>query len=227
MASFYQFQRSLFAIGTLLTIGGLTHAASAQSIANTISVAQPMTGQVVASLADFEQNPGNNQSLPVVNVTTQNFTNAKGWRITWTGGVISDTNWTKVQSIFSTVTGAVNSIQYLNNTSWGNTDNADFMLYFGLKATSEVSQLTKANALKETHFKLSSMTVTDLANAAQNNPNIFGLVYELGFDQATTTKPNYQAGQIYVFKTDRNPAKYGAVRIVSMNPRTIEVVVQK
>jgi hypothetical protein len=175
---------------------------------------------------DFEQDSGGNQPLPTVEVIKKDFANAKGWRLTWKGGVITDENATKVQSIFSTITGAVNSIDFLNNTSWGNTNNADFMLFNGLKATSAISQLTQKTALHATTFKLTSMTVSDLENAAENNPNLFGLIYAWAFDAPTTTK-SYQAGQIYVFKTDRVPAKYGAVRIVSMNPRVIEVVVQK
>jgi hypothetical protein len=214
--------RSLLALSLLLPTVFLTTAVG------TMSSTQPGVAQIPGSPTDIQQNPGAQQQLPTVKVIKQEFTHAKGWRITWNGGIVSSDNWTKIQSIFSTVTGSVNSIHFLNNTSWENTDNADFMLYSGdLTATSEISQLTKKSALHATTFKLTSMKVNELEDAAKNNPNLFGTIYALAFDQATTTKPDYKAGQIYVFKTARASAKYGAVRVVSMSPRVIEVVVQK
>ena len=165
---------------------------------------------------------------PIVTVVKNDFDKAKGWRITWKSVGGEAPPFKKVQSIFSTVTGAVNSIDYLNGTGWHNTDNADMMLYFGdLSSTNKVSQLTQESGLKKTRFKLSGMTLADLENAAKNDPTKFTAVYTFGFDAAAEVKEDYKQGQIYVFKTDRNPAKYGAVRIVSMSPRIIEVVVQK
>jgi hypothetical protein len=166
---------------------------------------------------------------PIVTVIKKDFDEARGWRITWKSVAGSDpTPQNKVQSIFSTVTGAVNSVDYLNGVSAKNTDNADMMLYFGdLRSTHKVPQLTHKSGLKKTQFKLSGMKVADLEDAAKNDPNKFGVIYTLAFDAAGEVKENYKEGQIYVFKTDRTPAKYGAVRIVSMSPRIIEVVVQK
>jgi len=165
---------------------------------------------------------------PVVTVVKNDFAKAKGWRITWKGGSYNSLTADKVQSIFSTVTGAVNSVDFLNKTSWGNTNNADMMLYFGdIQSTKSVSQLTNSSGTKHTSFKLTGMKVADLENYAKNDPAKFGIVYSLAFDKAAEVKNDYKSGQIYAFKTDRTPARYGAVRIVAMNPRIIEVVVQK
>lgn len=174
---------------------------------------------------------GQENTLPIVTVIKNNFNNATGWRVTWKGGIITSENVHKVQSIFSTVTGAVNSVQYLNGTSWGTTDNADMQLYFGkLKATSKVSQLTNVSGLKETRFRLSTWNVATLEDAAKNNPLAFTAGYELGnFGAKVLETGNYSAGQIYLFKTDRPQPKYGAVRIVKFggSETIIEVVVQK
>lgn len=166
---------------------------------------------------------------PVVTVVKKDFAKAKGWRISWKGGSYTSETVQKVPSIFSTITGAVHSIHFLNNTSWGNTDNADMQLYFGdLRSTSNLASLTQKSGLKKTTFKLSGMKVADLEEAATKDPAKFGVIYTLAFDAAAQVKKDYKAGQIYVFKTDRSPSRYGAIRIVSTgNPRIIEVVVQK
>ncbi|MES2733042.1 MAG: hypothetical protein V4714_14935 [Bacteroidota bacterium] len=174
---------------------------------------------------------GQENTLPVVTVIKNNFNATTGWRVTWKGGIITSENVHQVQSIFSTVTGAVNSVQYLNGASWGNTDNADMQLFFGkLKATSKISQLTNVSGLKETRFRLSTWNVATLEDAAKNNPLAFTAGYELGpFASKVLETGNYSAGQIYLFKTARPQPKYGAVRIVKFggSEMIIEVVVQK
>lgn len=174
---------------------------------------------------------GTPNPFPTVTVIKANFSNATGWRITWKGGSYNAENVNKVPSIFSTINGSVHSVHYLNNTAWLNTDYADMQLYFGkLVATSKVPQLTKVNALKDTQFKLSNWNVATLEDVSKNNPNAFGLAFEFGFFGAAQTQTgNYSAGQVYLFKTDRIPAKYGAVRIVKTGgaEKIIEVVVQK
>src|SRR5262249_35025836 len=106
--------------------------------------------------------------------------------------------------------------------------NADMQLYFGdIKAPTQVAKLTHQEHLRKTQFKLSAMTLAELEDAAKKDPTKFTAAFTLGFDQAAEVMDNYKKGQIYVFKPDRTPAKYGAVRIVATNPLTIEVVVQK
>lgn len=183
-------------------------------------------------LADIDDiTSGQENTLPVVTVIKNNFTGATGWRVTWKGGIITSSNANSVQTIFSTVTGAVNSVKYLNAVSPGNTDNADMQLYFGkLMATSEVDDLTHVAHVKDTRFRLSNWNVATLEDAAVTNPLNFGIAYELGaFGAKVLETGNYSAGQIYLFKTDRVPAKYGAVRIVKTGgaEKIIEVVVQK
>jgi hypothetical protein len=117
----------------------------------------------------------------------------------------------------------------LNGTSPQNTSNADMWIYFGLEATSEISALNYDNYTRKTRFKLSGMTVADLQNAAENNPALFALAYEWDLNEPTGSLEisGYQTEQIFTFKTDRSPTKYGAVRVVDESPLTVEVVVQK
>jgi hypothetical protein len=174
---------------------------------------------------------GQENSLPVVTIIKNNFNATTGWRLTWKGGSYGSDNVHKVQSIFSTVTGAVSSVHFLNGASWGTTDNADMQLYFGkLKATSTVSQLKHVSALKETRFRLSTWNVATLEDASKNNALAFTAGYELApLGTKVLETGNYSAGQIYLFKTARPQPKYGAVRIVKSggSETIIEVVVQK
>lgn len=178
---------------------------------------------------DFKN--GQENTLPVVTVIKNNFNATTGWSVTWKGGIITSENVHQVQSIFSTVTGAVHSVQFLNASLWSNTDNADMQLFFGkLTATSKISQLTNVSALKATRFRLSTWDVATLEDAAKNNPLNFKVAYEFSSPESKVLETgNYSAGQIYLFKTDRPQAKYGAVRIVKTggSETIIEVVVQK
>ncbi|WPP50754.1 hypothetical protein [Catalinimonas niigatensis] len=170
------------------------------------------------------------KNLPFVKqVIKRDFDGAKGWRIVWGGGEWDVSDVQKIPSIFSTVTGSVNSVLYLNNTSPQNTDNADMSIYFSLAATDQIGSLNYTTRTKKTLFKLSGMNVTDLQNAAENHPNLFTVAYEWDLNEpnGSLSMGNYQTGDIYSFKTDRAPAKYGAIRIVDKSPLTIEIVVQK
>ena len=215
---------SFAALGVVMLLIGCNDDSMAPSFENTKSLTHQMSA--IDDIGSGQQN-----TLPVVTVIKNNFSGATGWRVTWKGGIITSENADRVQSVFSTITGAVNSTEYLNAVSPGNTDNADMQLYFGkLKATSEVSDLTNVTELKETRFRLSTWNVATLEDAAVTNPQNFGIAYELGaFGSKVLETGNYSAGQIYLFKTDRVPVKYGAVRIVKTGgaEKIIEVVVQK
>jgi hypothetical protein len=186
--------------------------------------------QQTLAIGDEITNGGEN-TLPIVTVIKNNFSQTTGWRITWSGGVITPETAQKIQSIFSTITGAVNSVKYLNATSPANTDNADMQLFFGkLRATSEISQLSNVGSLKQTKFRLSTWNVATLEDAAKSNPLNFTAGYEFGFFGPKMLETGaYIGGQIYLFKTDRPTPKYGAVRIVQYGgaESIIEVVVQK
>ena len=100
--------------------------------------------------------PTNGEIPYVKRIVKRDFREAKGWRIIWGGNIGGEYNVSqKIPGIFSTVTGSVNSIQYLNNTNYKNTDNADMWLFNNLKSTSETDGLTKTNYTKKTRFKLS------------------------------------------------------------------------
>lgn len=174
--------------------------------------------------------PGPVLPLPIVTVIKNEFSGARGWRISWAGGILGDSTAKNWRKIFSTVTGSVNSVNFLNATGVVNTDNADMSLWGRLSATSKLGELNQVGVLKNTKFRLSTWNLATLENAAKVNPATFGVAFEFGFfgPVVTETAP-YQTGQIYLFKTDRPQPKYGAVRIVKWggSETIIEVVVQK
>ena len=95
--------------------------------------------------------PTNGEIPYVKRIVKRDFREAKGWRIIWGGNIGGEYNVSqKIPGIFSTVTGSVNSIQYLNNTNYKNTDNADMWLFNNLKSTSEPDGLTQTNYTKKT-----------------------------------------------------------------------------
>lgn len=201
-------------------------------VSATLVIASNVNAEIINPqlISELPIGTSGDNSLPTFKVIKQEFTSTKGWRIIWDGGSYSSENWTKVPSIFSTVSGAVNSIDYLNKTSWNNTNNADIGLYFGkLQAPSEIKELNQKDGLKATKFKLSTLEVKDLETAAKTNPQLIVNAYNSDDEQPVNTTPKYKVDQIYVFKTDRGEqSKYGAVRIVSISSKTIiEVVVQK
>lgn len=167
---------------------------------------------------------------PIVTITRNEFSGARGWRISWRGGLFEPENGNAQRRIFSTVTGALNSVNFLNASGVANTDNADMYLWGRLVAPSQMGSLNQVGVLKNTKFRLSNWNVAALENAARNAPANFGWAFEFGFfgPIVNETAP-YQTGQIYLFKTDRPQAKYGAVRIVKWGgaETIVEVVVQK
>ncbi|MEM9675252.1 MAG: hypothetical protein ACFB15_28535 [Cyclobacteriaceae bacterium] len=188
--------------------------------------------------SDFQQYPsseafansGSNRIPTIKRITRQDFPDAIGWRISWFGGNLhSNNDFNKVPAIFSTVTGTVRSVNTLNNSSSQLTKDADMWLYNNLKAPRKLFNLDHLNHAKRTRFKVSGMKVSDLQNAAQNQPGLFGIAYEWDLNEPNgkLVISSYKEGQIFSFKTDRTPAKYGAVRIVKKYPLILEVVVQK
>jgi len=180
-------------------------------------------------------NPGGTRIEPP-QVIKEEFAHATGWRIIWEDTGFENETWQKYPGIFSTVNGSVHSINYLNNTSWQNTDNADMYLLFEQVTATTRPELTHQAHVKATEFKRSDMTVQQLADYAENDPDMFQYLFEneaygVAEKQPIVEESNYsyyQPGDIYTFKTDRVPAKYGAIRIVELwSPSIIEVVVQK
>jgi hypothetical protein len=96
-----------------------------------------------------------------------------------------------------------------------------------------------------TLFKRSGLSPIEFAVAVQNNPALFQQEFENSAYYPSEIEPNssssdsgdneyYKSGQIYLFKTDRTPAVYGAIRIVDATnvytgtaPRVIQIVVHR
>ncbi len=180
-------------------------------------------------------NPGGTR-IGQPRVIKQAFPKATGWRIIWEDTGFDNDSWQKYPGIFSTINGSVHSVHYLNNTSWQNTDYADMYLLFEQVTSTTRPELVHPAHVKATEFKRSDMSVAELADYAENNPDMFQYLFEnesYGVAEVQPIEkesdyPWYQPGEIYTFKTDRVPAKYGAVRIVELwSPTIIEVVVQK
>jgi hypothetical protein len=182
----------------------------------------------IAAKADFAV--GSTSTQPIVTVVRQDFPAATGWRITSKGGIYSPETAKDLQQFFSTITGAINSMNFLNGTSWSTTDNVDMSIWGRLKATSTIPGFVHVSALKNTLFRLTNLNVATIKDTAMVNPAAFGLAFEYGnFGPKVNKTAPYAAGQIYLFKTARSVAKYGAIRVVKSggSEAIIEVIVQK
>lgn len=181
---------------------------------------------------------------PPPTVIREEFSQATGWRIEW-----DNPDWDKRDNylrFFSTVDGSLHSFNSLNSGDWQTTAKVDMELLFGwARAPSEFSSLVHDTHVRHTKFKPSDMTLEELIDYTENNPAMFQELYvnspnkekayqPFNYDAQGDDKILYKTGEIYLFKTDRFPTKYGAVRVVSAeniiqetSPRIIEVIIQK
>lgn len=168
---------------------------------------------------------------PTVTVSRTDYAQTTRWSIRWSGGTIETGNNHHLREVFSTITGAVNSTAFLNNTGPAATANADMLLWGYLRATSESPFLDYEDHLRDTLFRMSTWTPAMLTDATANNPGAFAFGFEWGFfGPAVTETPPYEQGDIYLFKTDRAVPKYGAVEIRKWGgagDTVINVVVRK
>lgn len=181
-------------------------------------------------------NPRDN-GIPAPEVIKEEFPEAIGWRITWDDSNINSENWKKYAGIFSTLDGSLYSIEDLNSDDSQKTVNADIFLPFGnIGAPSRSSSLSNQYVAKNTKFKRSDMSVADLEAITAYNPTLFHLLFDTESYMVDEVQPvysetgsyYYETDDIFIFETDRDPVRYGAIRIVKKdNPVIIEVVVQK
>ena len=178
-------------------------------------------------------------------IIKQEFPQATAWRIIWEDRSYEfEESW---PTYFNTTNGSLYSANFLNATSWQNTANVDMSLVEG-RITSPSSEdynylLKYVNRAKSTVFKRTGMSAGEFADFAQNDPGMFQSLFENEPYTATDYQPNrmdpgheyagwYEAGDLYTFKIESDPPKYGAIRIVEFpvpaeEPIIIEVVVQK
>ncbi|MEM9834826.1 MAG: hypothetical protein AAF944_29670 [Bacteroidota bacterium] len=156
-----------------------------------------------------------------------------------------------VQTDFS---GATYSLSDLNASTKATTQ-ADIEFLFGsIKAATEYEGLPYPNhpqihlqypeAARDTQFVPSDLSQWELAVMTVNHPEQFQDAFEnspywatsyqpYNYNEGGEEPPSYQTGEIYLFKTDSNPARYGAIRIVektftnlSSSQYVIEITVQ-
>lgn len=192
---------------------------------------------------DKAPNPGGDTIFPS-EVIKEEYPNATRWQITW-----DDPDWHNqwgYARFFSTVDGSVHKLHTLN-ASAKLTAKADMDLLFGrVRAPDDFSNLIHhQDHVKATRFKPSDLTLEELMDITANNPSLFEDEYENNPNAPAPFQPYnyakdgyegvpYQNGEIYTFKTDRIPPKYGAIRVVEtssiylgIGPRIMEVIVQK
>jgi hypothetical protein len=196
--------------------------------------------------APVYKNPQNPEEpgVPQPRIIREDFPNATAWRITWEDLIYNYE--AQRHAYFSTSNGSLYSMSFLNSTSWQNTANVDMSLIEGFITSpshDDHASLKYFNRTKSTAFKRTGMSAVEFADFAQNNPGMFQSLFENEPYAATDWQPNrtdpgyefsgyYETSDLYTFKIESDPPKYGAIRVVegwtgSPDKIVIEVVVQK
>lgn len=181
----------------------------------------------------------NGPSLPAPTVIAQTYvpandlfahTRCRAWRITWPTYPVG-TNPNLIPTMFSVANGTPYSFNFLNNTAAVNTYKTDFNLYHDNKLASVYdmwSELTHLavdkidwDKLEGSRFNKSKYSAASVETWVKGRPDLFALKWEDTVN-TTTEIENYQQGDIYQFKLEKQN-RYGGIRIVSMTPRIIEV----
>ncbi|MEM9674578.1 MAG: hypothetical protein AAF992_18440 [Bacteroidota bacterium] len=178
--------------------------------------------------------------IPPTSVEEEVLDGAKRWLITF-----SDINYDLHylhQRFFSTTDGSFYNIKQLH-LSANATAKADLDFLFGRIQSIDGFLLTYPEQAAATQFKPSNLTAGELAFIVDNDPAQLENAFENSIYAATDVQPYdyvedkynfdyYETGDIFLFKTDRTPARYGAIRIVQSeadfyaNSRTVEITVQ-
>ncbi|MEM6845720.1 MAG: hypothetical protein AAF632_26155 [Bacteroidota bacterium] len=178
--------------------------------------------------------------IPPTSVEEEVLDGAKRWLITF-----SDINYDLhylQQRFFSTTDGSFYNIKQLH-LSADATAKVDLDFLFGRIQSIDGFLLTYPEQAAATQFKPSNLTAGALAFIVANDPTYLEDEFENSPYAATEVQPYnyiedkydfdyYETGDIFLFKTDRTPARYGAIRIVQSeadfyaNSRTVEVTVQ-
>jgi len=149
-------------------------------------------------------------------------TKCLAWRITWPAYAAAADH-TKIPTVFATINGALNSFNYLNNVDPQNTYKTDFSLYFNNKveasaAVWEELDYADASEMETPAFAMSNQPLDNIIDWVTKRAESF----ELHWPGSEGQEMEYEEGdfiQFWLSKADL----YGGIRIVSMNPRIIEV----
>ncbi|MEO0334466.1 MAG: hypothetical protein AAF223_22800, partial [Bacteroidota bacterium] len=174
-------------------------------------------------------------SIPPNEIIRTKYSGATRWRITFTNPNPFLPHTMNYQRFFDTQTGATLSLSDLN-TSAEATAQADMnFLYGSLKATTEYQstpypshpeiQLQYPEDARDTQFVPTNLSLSELNTMTSKHPEQFQTAFEnsalwptsyqpYNYKEDGYEPPSYQTGEIYLFKTDRSPIRYGAIRIV-------------
>ncbi|MEM6841164.1 MAG: hypothetical protein AAF632_02965 [Bacteroidota bacterium] len=204
----------------------------------------PLQSRFGRPIDDKILNPSST-SIPPDEVIRTDYSGATKWRITFNNPNMFTPHTMNYQCFFSTETGDTYSLSDLN-TSAEATAQADLnFLYGSLDAIGEYdSYLQYPEAARDTEFVPAELSQWDLAVMTVYHPDQFQDAFEnsplwptfyqpYNYNEDGYEPPSYQKGEIYLFKIDQSPARYGAVRIVEraniiegINQYIIEITVQ-
>jgi hypothetical protein len=178
--------------------------------------------------------------IPPSSVVEEELDGARRWTINFSD-IDYDLHYLH-QRFFSTRDGSFYNIKQLHSSADA-TSKADLDFLMGRVQSTEGFLLTYPEHAVATQFKPTNLSPRHLDDIAENYPNLLTDAFENSPYAATDVQPYnyaekkydfdyYQTGDIFLFKTDRSPVRYGAVRILHSFPsqytssRTIEVIVQ-
>jgi hypothetical protein len=190
------------------------------------------SSQLTEGMGEYKAPNGENLAYPTIIKRTfiplnPIFANTKclSWKITWPA-YPAGTDPEKIPTVFRTSNGALNSIYYLNNTHPQNTLLADFSLYHNNKLEAAVMMWEELDyrdlSMKPVYFYKTAHSLKTIEEWVKERPQLFGINWQ----SSTEMEATYQAGDIFLYKLETdggNKILYGGIRIVSMNPRVIEV----
>ena len=175
----------------------------------------------------------NHRSVSPDRVVRTDYAGATKWRITFKNPNQHFPYTLDYQRFFSTTDGSFYTLHELNNSAKA-TSRIDLEFLFGsLQSPTEYAATPYPNhpeihlqypeSARDTRFKPSDMSPEMLASITMLNPNQLKTAFERNsswpapyqpFSDDGYEPPSYEIGEIYLFRTDSNPVRYGAVRII-------------
>lgn len=173
------------------------------------------------------------RSIPPDQEIRTDYRGATKWRITFNEPNQYFPYTLDYQRFFSTTNGSFYTLHELNNSAKATSRiDLDF-LYGSLQSPTEYAVMPYPNhpeihlqypeSSRNTLFKPSDMSPEMLASITILKPNQLMTEFERNsswpapyqpYSDDGNEPPGYEIGEIYLFKTDRNPVRYGAVHII-------------
>lgn len=173
---------------------------------------------------NYADHPG---GMPVPTITEYTFiptnswfahTKCTAWRIEWPAygaGMNKD----YIPNFFATSTGALNSSNFLTNNP-AVKQNVNFSLYHDKKLTTAAWISGMPASIQPVWMKKYNLTPAEIESIVKNRPSSFESHWPHAGDLVSSE--DYKAGDFFLYKL-ANDLLYGGVRIVSEEPRIIEV----